>query len=76
MTFCAVFPAMPASTWRERSASRYKKTDVAPYDVREADEAWITSAPFSMIPVTRFNFQAVGNGKPGGIYRRLLAAWE
>ena len=44
--------------------------------MREADEAWITSTPFSMIPVTRFNFQPVGDGKPGGIYRQLLAAWS
>ena len=51
------------------------ETDIEPYDVREADEAWITSTPFSMIPVTRFNFQAVGDGKPGSIYRRLLTAW-
>ena len=53
-----------------------QETDVAPYDVREADEAWITSTPFSMLPVTRFNFQPVGDGKPGSIYRRLLAAWS
>ncbi len=53
-----------------------QETDVAPYDVREADEAWITSTPFCMLPVTRFNFQAVGDGKPGSIYRRLLAAWS
>ena len=53
-----------------------RETDIAPYDVREADEAWITSTPFAMLPVTRFNFQAVGDGEPGGIYCRLLAAWS
>ncbi len=52
-----------------------READIEPYDVREADEAWITSTPFSMIPVTRFNFQAVGDGKPGSMYRRLLTAW-
>lgn len=52
-----------------------READIEPYDVREADEAWITSTPFSMIPVTRFNFQAVGDGKPGSIYRRILTAW-
>ena len=52
-----------------------READIEPYDVREADEAWITSTPFSIIPVTRFNFQAVGDGKPGRIYRRLLTAW-
>ena len=53
-----------------------KESDIGPYDVREADEAWITSTPFSMVPVTRFNFQSVGDGKPGSIYRRLLTAWS
>lgn len=52
-----------------------READIEPYDVREADEAWITSTPFSMLPVTRFNFQTVGDGKPGSIYRRLLTAW-
>ena len=52
-----------------------READIEPYDIREADEAWITSTPFSMIPVTRFNFLSVGDGKPGSIYRRLLTAW-
>ncbi len=53
-----------------------READIEPYDVREADEAWITSTPFTMIPATRFNFQDIGDGKPGSIYRRLLTAWS
>ena len=53
-----------------------RETDLEPYDVREADEAWHTSTTVCMQPITRFNFRPVGDGKPGPIYRRLLAAWS
>jgi len=53
-----------------------READIEPYDVREADEAWFTSTPISMLPITRFDFRPVGNGEPGPIYRRLLAAWS
>ena len=52
------------------------EADLEPYDVRAADEAWCTSTIVSMLPVCRFNFQVVGNGKPGPVYRRLLDAWS
>ncbi len=52
------------------------ETDIEPYDVRAADEAWHTSTTTCMQPITRFNFQPVGDGKPGPIYRKLLAAWS
>ena len=44
--------------------------------MREADEAWFTSTTICMVPITRFNFQAVGDGQVGPVYRRLLAAWS
>ena len=52
------------------------EADIEPYDVREADEAWYASTTICMLPITRFNFGPVGDGKPGPIYRRLLAAWS
>ena len=52
------------------------EADIEPYDVREADEAWHTSTTICMLPITRFNFQPVGDGQVGPIYRRLLAAWS
>ena len=52
------------------------EADIEPYDVREADEAWFTSTTICMLPITHFDFQAVGEGKVGPVYRRLLAAWS
>ncbi|MBT4501991.1 MAG: branched-chain amino acid aminotransferase [Gemmatimonadetes bacterium] len=53
-----------------------READIEPYDVRGADEAWFTSTTICMIPITRFDFQQIGDGKPGPIYRRLLGAWS
>jgi branched-chain amino acid aminotransferase len=53
-----------------------READIEPYDLRQADEVWSTSTTVCMVPVTRFNFQPVGSGVPGPIYRRLLAAWS
>jgi len=50
--------------------------DIEPYDVRTADEAWRTSTTVCMIPITRFDFQSIGDGKPGPVYHRLLNAWS
>ena len=52
------------------------EADIEPYDVREAEEAWFTSTTICMVPITRFNFQAVGDGQVGPVYSRLLAAWS
>ena len=52
------------------------ETDLDPYDVRTADEVWATSTPFAMIPMTRFDFRSVGDGKPGQIFIRILSAWS
>jgi len=53
-----------------------EEADIEPYDVREADEAWVTSTTICMLPVTRFNFQPVGDGQVGPIYTKLLNAWS
>ena len=52
------------------------QVDIEPYDVRMADEAWWTATTICMIPITRFDFQSVGDGKPGPIYHSLLNAWS
>ena len=52
------------------------EVDIEPYDVRAADEAWFTSTTICMLPITRFEFRPVGDGCPGPIYRKLLAAWS
>lgn len=52
------------------------ESDIEPYDVHQASEAWYTSTSIAMMPVTRFNGSPVGDGAPGPIWHRLLSAWS
>ena len=51
------------------------ETDLQPYDVYTADEAFFTSTPYCIMPATKFNGLPVGDGKVGEITKRLLAGW-
>ena len=53
-----------------------RETDIQPYDVYTADEAFFTSTPYCIMPATRFNGLPVGDGKVGAITKRLLAGWS
>jgi branched-chain amino acid aminotransferase len=50
--------------------------EIAPDEFGRADEAFLTSTPNCLLPVTRFNGRAIGNGQPGKIFGQLLAAWN
>lgn len=53
-----------------------RETDLQPYDVYTADEAFFTSTPYCIMPATRFNGLPVGDGKVGAVTKRLLAGWS
>jgi branched-chain amino acid aminotransferase len=46
------------------------------FNVINADEAFTTSTPYCLMPVTKINGLPIGNGAPGPLTRRLLAAWS
>ena len=50
--------------------------DLQPYHVYTADEAFFTSTPYCIMPATKFNGLAVGDGEVGAITKRLLQAWS
>ncbi len=52
------------------------ETDLQPYDVYTADEAFFTSTPYCIMPATRFNGLPVGEGVVGPVTRRLLQGWS
>ena len=54
----------------------FVEQDLRPEDVGLADEALVASTPYCLAPVTRFNDQPVGTGRPGPISDRLLVAWD
>jgi branched-chain amino acid aminotransferase len=55
---------------------RVSEEELQPYDLYTADEAFFSSTPFSVLPVTKVDKRAIGDGKPGKITQQLLAAWS
>jgi branched-subunit amino acid aminotransferase/4-amino-4-deoxychorismate lyase len=45
-------------------------------ELHAADEAMLTSTSICVLPIVECDGRAVGSGKPGPIYRRLLTAWS
>ena len=50
--------------------------DLQTYDVVNADEAFLSSSPYCMAPVTHINNIQIGEGKMGPVTRGLLDAWS
>jgi branched-chain amino acid aminotransferase len=45
------------------------------FNVINADEAFTSSTPYCLMPVTKINGLPVGDGRPGPIFERLITAW-
>ena len=50
--------------------------DLQPYDVYTADEVFMTSTPFCVLPITVVDNRKIKDGNPGPIANQLLAAWS
>ena len=50
--------------------------NIEPYDVYDADEAFMTGTPFCMLPVTSLNNVKIGDGQIGKIYKKILKNWS
>lgn len=55
---------------------RWVEKDLQPYDVVNADEAWLTSTPWCIAPCTKFNNMPIGRGEPGPMFYRIIQAWS
>jgi branched-chain amino acid aminotransferase len=49
--------------------------DIQVFEAVNAEEAFLSSTPFCLMPATRINGVPIGDGKPGPSYRRLMNAW-
>ncbi len=54
----------------------YIEKNFEPYDVYDADEAFITGTPFCIMPVTSLNSIKIGNSIMGRITKQLLNKWS
>jgi branched-subunit amino acid aminotransferase/4-amino-4-deoxychorismate lyase len=53
----------------------FVERDVPVFSALNADETFLSSTPFCLMPVTRINGVPVGAGRPGPVFRRLLEGW-
>lgn len=54
----------------------FVERDLQLYNVMNADEAFLSTTPYCLMPVTRINGVAIGQGTPGPVYERLITAWS
>lgn len=50
--------------------------EISEFELRSADEIWLTSSTREVLPVTDLDGKPVGDGKPGGLYRRMNLAYQ
>ena len=50
--------------------------DIPLAEAMQADEAFLSSTSYCLMPVTKINDVLLGDGRPGPIYRALLTAWS
>jgi branched-subunit amino acid aminotransferase/4-amino-4-deoxychorismate lyase len=60
----------------EKLGIPFVERDIQVHSVMNADEAFTASTPYCLLPVTRINGVPIGDGRPGPVWRRLLAAWS
>jgi branched-chain amino acid aminotransferase len=53
-----------------------REEGLGPEDVRGAQEAFLTSSTREVVPIRRVDGQAIGDGRPGSVTRRLLEAFR
>jgi len=53
-----------------------RECNIEPYDVYDADEAFMTATPFCILPTVSLNGINIGNGKMGSITKALLQQWS
>lgn len=58
----------------EKMGIKAVEADYVPFDVYNADEAFLTVSSFSILPVVALNAIPIGSGKPGSLYQRLVKA--
>ncbi|HEY2253262.1 MAG TPA: aminotransferase class IV [Planctomycetaceae bacterium] len=60
----------------EQLEVRFEHQDLQTYDVINADEAFTSSTPYCILPVTRINQKRIGDGRSGPVYAELLKLWN
>lgn len=54
----------------------YREEPIATGDLALAEEVWLTSSTREILAVTRLDEVAVGNGKPGPLWRKMISLYQ
>ena len=54
----------------------FVERDFQPFDVVNADEAFLATTPYCMMPVVKINGITIGSGRPGEVFAKLMEAWS
>lgn len=54
----------------------FVERDFQPYDVVNAEEAWLTTTPYCVAPCTKINGIPIGSGRPGPLFEKMHEAWN
>ena len=54
----------------------FVEEDLQPYDAYNADEAFLMTTSFCVLPISHIDKRPVGDGTPGPVTRHLLSAWS
>lgn len=60
----------------EANGIPHREGDIRRDDLDAASEIWVTSSTREIIPVTRLNDHAVADGRPGPVFRRMIALYQ
>ena len=55
---------------------RNRVADLRPSGLNRCSEFMLTSTPFCVLSVVKIDGHAIGDGRPGAMYKKLLAAWS
>ena len=72
-------PGISRATVKDLAAKldiAFVERDFQVFNVVNAQEAFTASTPYCLMPVTKINGIAIGNGRPGPVLKQLLAAWS
>lgn len=54
----------------------YREAAITETELRSADEIWLTSSTREILPVTQLDSIAIGTGKPGPVWAKLIGLYQ